>query len=71
METVGKEAINSPWLDYLSINLKMKASDAFRAIPLTEEQEEAEEADEIRAKNKFQWHTQKGIIKKKDVYKLK
>jgi hypothetical protein len=67
VETVGKEAINSPWLDYLSINLKMKASDAFRAIPLTEEQEEAEEADEIRAKNKFQWHTQKGIIKKIDV----
>jgi adenylate kinase len=45
----------------------MKASDAFKAIPLTPEQEESEEADDIRKKNEFQWHTQKGIIKKVDV----
>jgi hypothetical protein len=31
----------------------MRASDAFRAIPLKPEQEELEEADEIRKKNKF------------------
>jgi hypothetical protein len=35
----------------------MKASDAFMAIPLTPEQEESEEADDIRKKNEFQWHT--------------
>lgn len=45
----------------------MKASEAFRPIPLKPEQEELEEADEIRNRNKFQWHTEKGIFKKIDV----
>lgn len=39
---------DSVWKDFLTINLKMKASDAFKPIPLKPEQEELEEADELR-----------------------
>ena len=53
----------SGWKDFLSINLKMKASDAFKAIPLKPEQEELEEADDLRKANEFPWHAQKGIPK--------
>lgn len=51
------------WKDFLSINLKMKASDAFKAIPLKPEQEELEEAEDLRKANEFPWHAQKGIPK--------
>lgn len=44
---------DSVWKDFLTINLKMKASDAFKPIPLKPEQEELEEADELRKKNEF------------------
>jgi len=50
------------WKDFLTINLKMKASDAFRPPPLAPELEEEEDADELREQLKFPWHTQKGII---------
>lgn len=45
----------------------MRASDAFKPIPLKPEQEELEEADDIRKKNQFQWHAQKGILKSIEV----
>lgn len=58
IENVSRESQEATtWADFLSINLKMRASDAFRQIPLTPEQEEDEEAEEIAKKNEFQWHT--------------
>lgn len=48
----------------------MKASDAFHTIKLTAQQEENledEEKEALMKKNKFDWHTEKGIIKKIDV----
>lgn len=53
------------WKEKLTINLRMKASDAFKAIPLTaEEQElEAEDVDKITAEKKFPWHAKFGIRK--------
>lgn len=64
---VSSDVKNSEWTDFLTINLKMRASDAFKAIPLKPEQEELEEADDIRKKNEFQWHSQKGILKTMEV----
>lgn len=54
---------NWGWKDFLTINLKMKASDSFKTPPLTPEQEEEEDADEQREAMKFKWHCQQGIIK--------
>jgi hypothetical protein len=56
VENVSKELLNSEWKDFLTINLKMRASDAFKPIPPKPEQEELEEADDIRKKNQFHWH---------------
>jgi len=53
IQSVSRESISEDWKDFLTINLKMKASEAFRPIPLKPEQEELEEADEIRKKNQF------------------
>ena len=39
----------------------MKASDAFRAIPLTEAEKEEENAEELANAKKFPWHTKLGI----------
>ena len=47
--------------EFLSINLRMKASDAFRAIPLTEAEKEEENAEELANAKKFPWHTKLGI----------
>ena len=47
------------WKDYLTINLKMKTSDAFKDKE-PPEGEEVEEGDE--AKFKFPWHCEKGIV---------
>lgn len=51
------------WKQYLSINLRMKASDAFKTIPLSaEEQEmEQEDLDKITTAKKFPWHAKFGI----------
>lgn len=48
--------------DFLAINLKMKASDVFKAYPLTEEEEAEEDAEEIAKTKKFPWLCEKGII---------
>jgi hypothetical protein len=37
VENVSKESVNSEWKDFLTINLKMRASDAFKPIPLKPE----------------------------------
>ena len=49
----------------MTINLRMKASDAFRAIPLTAAQAELEPEDQEKlvAANKFPWHSKFGIRK--------
>lgn len=59
-----KEWDDAPWgwKDFLTINLKMRASDAFKAPELDPELEEEEDADELREALKFKWHSQKGII---------
>jgi SpoVK/Ycf46/Vps4 family AAA+-type ATPase len=52
-------------MDRFSINLKMKASDAFKDGELTPEQEETLEEEEKEAmikSLKFPWHCEKGII---------
>ena len=46
--------------EFLMINLKMRASDAFKDGEVPEDA--AEEADEIAKKLKFPWHCEKGII---------
>ena len=54
------------WREFLSINLLMKTSDAFKAIPLTaEEQEnlEPEDAEKLAEERKFPWHAKFGIRK--------
>ena len=54
------------WKDFLSINLRMKKSDAFKAIPLTPEETEtleAEEAEKLAEERKFPWHSKTGIRK--------
>ncbi len=50
----------------ISINLRMKASDAFKAIPLSEAQLadlEPEEQEKLQNDNKFPWHAKFGIRK--------
>ena len=57
---------NAPiWQDALTINLKMKTSDAFKDPELTPEQEEGLEEEEKEAllkSMKFPWHSEKGIV---------
>lgn len=53
VESVSRDKVTNDWKDFLTINLKMKASEAFKPIPLKPEQEELEEADDIRKKNEF------------------
>lgn len=49
--------------DFLMINLKMKASEAFKDGELTPEEEEAAEDPEVLLKEKkFPWHCEKGVI---------
>jgi SpoVK/Ycf46/Vps4 family AAA+-type ATPase len=66
VEHVAFQKDNTPmWQDRFSINLKMKASDAFKDGELTPEQEETleEEEKELALKGlKFPWHSEKGII---------
>jgi len=50
------------WKDFLTINLKMKTSDAFKNGELTPEQEEEDDAEAILESLKFPWHAQKGVI---------
>ena len=53
------------WKEQLTINLRMKASDAFKAIPMTaaELELEAEEAEKLAKDKKFPWHSKFGIRK--------
>lgn len=37
IQQVSNDSVKEPWIDFLSINLKMKASDAFKAIPIKPE----------------------------------
>lgn len=66
IQSVTKDQIAEPWIDFLSINLKMKASDAFKTIPTKPEDEELgeEELEKLKKQNEFPWHTEKGIVKK-------
>ena len=59
------------WRQKLTINLRMKASDAFKAMPLTEEQQEGlepEEIEKLQEEAKFPWHSKYGI--RKNIKKL-
>ena len=52
------------WKDFLTINLMMKSSDAFKAIPLTAEELETlepEEQEKLAEERKFPWHSKYGI----------
>lgn len=53
------------WKEKLTINLRMKASDCFKAIPLTEKELEleAEEQEELVKQKRFPWHAKFGIRK--------
>lgn len=54
------------WKETLTINLRMQASDAFRAVPLTAEEQEMEDEDEknkLIEEKKFPWHAKFGIRK--------
>lgn len=69
--TANEVTVEQGWKEFLTINLLMKASDAFKAIPLTaDEQEnlEAEEAEKLAEERKFPWHSKFGI--RKNVPKL-
>ena len=52
------------WREQLNINLRMKASDAFKNVPMTEEElADEENAEEIAKSKKFPWHAKQGIRK--------
>lgn len=52
-----------PAYDFLTINLKMRTSDAFKDGQLTpEEEENTEDPEALLLTKKFPWHTEKGII---------
>lgn len=67
IKTVSADSIDDSqgWKQQLTINLRMKASDAFKAIPLTaaELELEQEDQDKIMLANKFPWHAKFGIRK--------
>lgn len=54
------------WKEQLTINLRMKASEAFKSMPMTPEELEleAEEQEELQKKKKFPWHAKFGIRRK-------
>jgi adenylate kinase len=57
--------VSEEWGERLSINLKMKSSDAFKDGELTPEQEETledEEKEAVLKQLKFPWHSEKGIV---------
>ena len=58
------------WREKLSINLRMKASDAFKAVPLTEDEAagEPEDVEKLQEEKKFPWHSKYGI--RKNIKKL-
>ena len=51
------------WKEQLTINLRMRASDAFKSIPLTEKEQELEEEEQeaLKKQKKFQWHCRFGF----------
>ena len=54
------------WKETLTINLRMQASDAFKAVALTTEEQELEDEDEknkLTEEKKFPWHAKFGIRK--------
>jgi adenylate kinase len=53
------------WRERLSINLRMKTSDAFKSVPLSAEEAELEEEDKekLAESKKFPWHSKFGIRK--------
>ena len=64
----GKIALDAPEVpgttdDFLTINLKMKVSEAFKDGELTpEEEENADDAEALLKEKKFPWHCEKGVI---------
>lgn len=59
-ENVADDFIKDDWKDFLTINLKMKASLAFKD---GEPPEDAEDPEAEAEKLKFPWHCKKGIPK--------
>ena len=51
------------WKQKLTINLRMKASEAFKSVPLTEKELELEEEEieELKKQKKFSWHCRFGL----------
>jgi len=51
------------WKEKLTINLRMKASDAFKSVPMTTEELEMEEEEQevIKKGKKFNWHCRFGM----------
>jgi adenylate kinase len=65
IENVSKDSISEPWVDFLAINLKMKASSAFATIQIKDEDQiDPDELEKLKKQNEFPWHTEKGIVKK-------
>ena len=66
--SVSSESIHESqgWKEFLTINLLMKASDAFKSLPLDEEKlaefEDEKEQEEYRDSFNFPWHARHGII---------
>ena len=54
------------WKQFLTINLKMKASDAFKPLPINEDElpdfDDPKQEEEWRASFEFPWHSRYGII---------
>ena len=68
IQSVEADQINEAegWKSTLTINLRMQASDAFKAVALTAEEQELEDEDEknkLVEEKKFPWHAKFGIRK--------
>ena len=61
--SAGSISDSQGWRECLTINLRMKASEAFKAIPLTPEEQEAEDAEQLAKDKRFPWHSKFGIRK--------
>ena len=61
--SAGSISDSQGWRECLTINLRMKASDAFKAIPLTPEEQEAEDTEQLAKDKRFPWHSKFGIRK--------
>ena len=59
---VSEDTISDSWKDFLTIDLKMKASKVFKDGTLPEDYA-GEDEEAALAKLKFPWHCQKGIPK--------